>query len=160
MTKGDGTCVPLFKDRVTGFHWLAERTHASPTILGHRELVKQLAKQPNMGGVSMEYTLVLDSSEQSTLMTETEPKPSKMLTQYEYDTYLDRIQLGGGKTLVNTCDKTVKRLNPTKLDMRCYRISGKWWLRTLTNERPKRVRVSKKSRRNDFCSVTMNGEGV
>ena len=26
MTKGDGTCVPLFKDRATGFHWLVERT--------------------------------------------------------------------------------------------------------------------------------------
>jgi hypothetical protein len=40
MTKGDVTFVPLFKDRATGFHWLVERTHASPTILGHREVVK------------------------------------------------------------------------------------------------------------------------
>ena len=113
MTKGDGTCVPLFKD--TGFHWLVERTHASPTILGRRELVKQLAKQPNMGGVAMEYTPVLDSSEQRTLMTEAEPTPSKMLTQYEYDTYLDRIQLGGGKVLVNTCDKASKQTESHKI---------------------------------------------
>ena len=28
-----------------------------------------------------------------------------MLTQYEYDTYLDRIHLGEEKTLVNTCEK-------------------------------------------------------
>jgi hypothetical protein len=26
MTKGS-TCVPFFKDRMTGFHWLVERTH-------------------------------------------------------------------------------------------------------------------------------------
>ncbi len=50
MTK-DGTCVPFFKDRMTGFHWLMERTHANPTILGRRKLVKQLLKQPNMSGV-------------------------------------------------------------------------------------------------------------
>jgi hypothetical protein len=115
MTKGDDTCVPLFKDRATGFHWLAERTHASPTILGRRELVKQLSKRPNMGGVTMEYTPVLDSSEQRTLMAESEPKPSKMLTQYEYDTYLDRIQLGGGKALVNTCDKASKQAESDKI---------------------------------------------
>jgi hypothetical protein len=35
MTK-DGTCVPFFKDRMTGFHWLVERTHANPTILGRQ----------------------------------------------------------------------------------------------------------------------------
>jgi hypothetical protein len=115
MTKGDGTCVPLFKDRATGFHWLVERTHASPTILGRRELVKQLAKRPNMGGVALEYTPVLDSSEQRTLMAEAEPKPSKMLTQYEYDTYLDRIQLGGGKALVNTRDKASKQAESDKI---------------------------------------------
>jgi hypothetical protein len=34
-----------------------------------------------MDGVALEYTPVLDSSEQRTLMTETEPKTSKMLTQ-------------------------------------------------------------------------------
>ena len=53
MTKGDDTCVPLFKDRVTGFHWIVERTYADPTILGREELVKQLAKHPNMVGVDM-----------------------------------------------------------------------------------------------------------
>jgi hypothetical protein len=76
MTK-DGTCVPFFKDRMTGFHWLVERTHANPTILGRRELVKQLLKQPNMGGVALAYTPELDSSEQRTLLSEAEPKPSK-----------------------------------------------------------------------------------
>ena len=105
--------VYSFKDRVTGFHWLVERTHASPTILGRRELVKQLAKQPNMGGVVMEYTPVLDSSEQRTLMSGTEPKSSKMLTQYEYDTYLDRIQLG--RALVNTRDKASKQAESDKI---------------------------------------------
>ncbi len=88
MTK-DGTCVPFFKDRMTGFHWLVEWTHANPTILGCRELVKQLMKQPNMGGVALAYTPELDSSEQHTLLSEAEPKPSKLLTQFEYDTYLE-----------------------------------------------------------------------
>jgi hypothetical protein len=117
MTQGDGTCVPIFKDRATGFHCLVERTHESPTILGCRELVKQLAKtkQPNMGGVVMEYTPVLDSSEQCTLMAEAETKPSNMLTRYEYDTYLDRIQLGGGKALVNTCAKSSKQAESDKI---------------------------------------------
>ncbi len=99
MTKDD-TCVPFFKDRMTGFHWLVERTHANPTILGRRELVKQLLKQANMGGVALAYTPELDSSEQRTLLSEAEPKPSKLLTQFEYCTYLDRLRLGGGKALV------------------------------------------------------------
>ena len=51
-----------------------ERTHARPTIVGLRELIKQLAKQPNMVGVDMTYTPILD----------------------------DRIRLGGEKALVNT----------------------------------------------------------
>jgi hypothetical protein len=85
MTK-DGTGVPFFKDRMTGFHWLVERTHANPTILGRRELIKQLLKQPNMGGVALEYTPELDSSEHRTLLSEAEPKPSKLLTRFEYDT--------------------------------------------------------------------------
>ena len=63
----------------------------------------------------MEYTPVLDSSEQCTLMSVAESKPSKMLTQYEYDTYLDRIQLGGGKDLVNTCDKASKQAESDKI---------------------------------------------
>ena len=108
MTK-DGTCVPFFKDRITGFHWLVERTHANPTILGRRELVKQLMKQPNMGGVALAYTPQLDSSEQRTLLSEAEPKPSKLMIQYEYDTYLDRLRLGGGKALVNTRGKASKQ---------------------------------------------------
>ncbi len=66
MTKGDGTCVPFFKDRVTGFHWIVERTHADPTILGRRKLVKQLTKHPNMAGVDRTYTPILDTSEQRT----------------------------------------------------------------------------------------------
>ena len=33
-----------------------------------RDFKTQLAKQPNMGGVDMEYTPVLDASEQRTLM--------------------------------------------------------------------------------------------
>ncbi len=48
-------------------------------------------------------------------MPGTEPKPSKMLTQYGYDTYLDRIQLGRGKTLVNTCDKASKQAESDKI---------------------------------------------
>jgi hypothetical protein len=38
-----------------------------------------------------------------------------MFTQYEYDTYLDRIQLGGGKDLVNTCDKASKQAESDKI---------------------------------------------
>jgi hypothetical protein len=68
-----------------------------------------------MGGVALEYTPVLDSSEQRTLMVEEEPKPSKKLTQSEYDTYLDRIQLGGGKALVNTRDKASKQAESDKI---------------------------------------------
>jgi hypothetical protein len=59
--------VPFFKDRMTGFHWLVERTHANPTILGRRELVKHLLKQSNMSGMALAYTPELDSSEQRTL---------------------------------------------------------------------------------------------
>jgi hypothetical protein len=77
--------------------------------------LKQLAKQPNKGGVTMEYTPVLDSSDQHTLMVEAEPTPSKMLTQYEYDTYLDWIQLGGGKALVNTRYKASKQAESDKI---------------------------------------------
>ena len=93
-----------------------------------------MSKQPNIGhvytystpmGVYMPiYTPILDSSEKHTLLSETEPKPSKMLTQYEYDIYLDRIRLGGGKSLVNTCDKPINSLNQTRSDMMCYRICG------------------------------------
>jgi hypothetical protein len=115
MTKGDGTCVPLFKDRVSGFHWLVERTHAGPTILGRRELVKQLAKHPNMAGVDMAYTPILDSSEQRTLLSEVEPKPTQMLSQYEYDTYLDRIRLGGEKALISTRAKANKQAESDKI---------------------------------------------
>ena len=114
MTKGS-TCVPFFKDRMTGFHWLVERTHANPTILGSRELVKQLMQNPNMGGVALAYTPQLDSSEQRTLLSEAEPKPSKLMTQYEYDTYLDRLRLGGGKALVNTRGKASKQADSDKI---------------------------------------------
>jgi hypothetical protein len=55
--------------RMTAFHWLVERTHANPTILGRRELVKQVLKQENMGGVTLVYTPELDSSEQRTLLS-------------------------------------------------------------------------------------------
>ena len=100
---------------MTGFHWLVERTHAVPTILGRRELVKQLVNHPNMTGVEMTYTPMLDSSEQRTLLSETVPKPSKMLTQYEYDTYLDRIRLGGEQALVNTREKDNKQVESDKI---------------------------------------------
>ena len=115
MTKGGGTCVPLFKDRVTGFTWIVERTHAGPTIIGRRELVKQLATHPNMAGVDMAYTPILDSSEQRTLLSEVEPKPTKLLSQYEYDTYIDRIRLGGEKALVNTREKANKQAESDKI---------------------------------------------
>ncbi len=111
----DGTCVSFFKDRMTGFHWLVDRTHTNPTILGRRELVTQLMKQPNMGGVTLSYTPELDPSEQRTLLSEAEPKPSKLLTQFEYDTYLDRLRLGGGKALVNTRSKASKQADSDKI---------------------------------------------
>jgi hypothetical protein len=51
VTKGDDTCVPLFKDRVTGFHWLVDRTHTSPTILGRRELFRSKGRTIRTKGV-------------------------------------------------------------------------------------------------------------
>ena len=51
----------------------------------------------------------------ATLLSETEPKPSKLLTQFEYDTYLDRLRLGGGKTLVNTRGKAIKQADSDKI---------------------------------------------
>jgi len=59
--------------------------------------------------------LDLDSSEQRTLLSEAEPKPSKLLTQFEYDTYLDRLRLGGGKALVNTRSKASKQADSDKI---------------------------------------------
>jgi hypothetical protein len=100
---------------MTGFHWMVEWTHTNPTIVGRRELVKQLLKQPNMGGVALAYTPELDSSEQRTLLSEAEPKPSRLLTQFEYDTYLDRLRLGGGKALVNTRSKASKQADSDKI---------------------------------------------
>ena len=85
------------------------------TILGRRELVKQLATHPNMAGVDMTYTPILDSSEQRTLLSEVEPKPTKLLSQYEYDTYIDRIRLGGEKALVNTREKANKQAESDKI---------------------------------------------
>ncbi len=99
--------MSLFKDRVTGFHWLLERTHAASTILGRRELVHQLATKPNLAGVVMAYKPTLDSVEQRTLMSAAEPKTVQGLTQYEYYSFLDQFRLGGGnsKALFNTLDK-------------------------------------------------------
>jgi hypothetical protein len=68
-----------------------------------------------MGGVALAYTPELDSSEQRTLLSEAEPKPSKLLTQFEYDTYLDRLRLGGGKALVNIRSKASKQADSDKI---------------------------------------------
>jgi hypothetical protein len=68
-----------------------------------------------MAGVDMAYTPILDSSEQRTLLSEVEPKPTKMLSQYEYDTYLDRIRLGGEKALISTRTKANKQAESDKI---------------------------------------------
>jgi hypothetical protein len=70
MTKGESHLCTAFQGSYDGISLVGGTdTHKSDySILGHRELVKQLAKQPNMGGVTTTYTPVLDSSEQRTLL--------------------------------------------------------------------------------------------
>jgi len=148
MTKTGGACVPLFKDRVTGFHWLLERTHAAPTILGRRELVHQLATKPNLAGVAMAYKPALDSAEQRTLMSAAEPKPVQGLTQYEYDSFLDQFRLGGGnsKALVNTRDKARLQSESDQIGKDALQ---NLWKKTIEEFNQRKVKESDKSKTGD-----------
>ena len=62
----DGRCVPLFRDRGSGFHWMPERLHALPTIKGHRAVVSKCLEQSNQAGIDLEYVPVLNCAKQRT----------------------------------------------------------------------------------------------
>ena len=140
--------MPLFKDRVTGFHWLLERTHAAPTILGRRELVHQLATKPNLAGVAMAYKPALDSAEQRTLMSAAESKPVQGLTKYEYDSFLDQFRLGGGnsKALVNTRDKARLQSESDQIGKDALQ---NLWKKTIEEFNQRKVKESDKSKTGD-----------
>jgi hypothetical protein len=93
-------------------------------------------------------------------MTETEPKPSKILTQYEYDTYLDRIQLGGGKTFVSTCDKSSKQAESDKIG---HDTLQNFWKMTVVDFDKRKTKKSEsvgEEPKERLYSVTTNGEGI
>jgi hypothetical protein len=68
----DGRCVPLFRDRVTGFHWIAERLKALPTIKGRRAMISRCLEHPRQAGIELEYVMSLDCSKQRTKLEDAE----------------------------------------------------------------------------------------
>jgi hypothetical protein len=108
-TMPDGRCVPLFRDRVTGFHWMPERLQALPTIKGRRAVVSKCLEQSNQAGIELEYIPELNCAQQRTRLEDAESLPTEPLSQYRYDRMMaSQHPLGGGKqrahaiTAVNT----------------------------------------------------------
>ena len=101
-TMPDGRCVPLFRDRVTGFHWIPERLHALPTIKGHRAVVSKCLEQSNQDGIELEYVPVLNCAKQRTWLEDAESLSTEPLSQYRYDQSMSsHHSLGGGKQCVH-----------------------------------------------------------
>ncbi len=78
-TLPDGRCVSLFRDRVTGFHWIAERLKALPTIKGRRAMISRCLQHPRQAGIEVEYVLSLDCSKQRTNLEDAESLPTQPL---------------------------------------------------------------------------------
>ena len=97
-TMPDGRCVPLFRDRVTGFHWLAERLQALPTIKGRRAVVSKCLEQPNQTGLELEYVPELNCAKQRTKLEDAERLPTQHVSQYRHDKMMaSQHSLGGGQ---------------------------------------------------------------
>jgi hypothetical protein len=97
-TLPDGRCVPLFRDRVTGFHWIAERLKALPTIKGRRAMISRCLEHPRQAGIELEYVPSLDCSKQRTKLEDAESLPTQPLSQYKYEQQMTSPHsLGGGK---------------------------------------------------------------
>ena len=108
-TMPDGRCVPLFRDRVTGFHWIPEHLQALPTIKGRRAVVSKCLEQSNQAGIELEYIPALNCAKQRTRLEDAESLPTEPFSQYRYDRMMaSQHPLGGGKqrahaiTAVNT----------------------------------------------------------
>ncbi len=112
VTLPENRCVPHFRDRVTGFHWMSEYLHSLPTIKDHRAVVSKCLEQSNQTGIELEDVPTLNCAKQRTRLEDDESLPTEPFSQYRYDRMMtSQHPLGGGKqcahvvTAVNTHTK-------------------------------------------------------